>query len=152
MLQISFSIPTLGDNTYTGESGEFPLPNPPLGVQYIILNNRNGFPHPLYSIIYIWRLFGARVDVNLNLIMHKKTVFSTQISKKSPPWEGDTPSHTLPLGVQYSLLNNTTTETVPLPPNHIPLVFGSRVDVNLNLITSVARGGRGAGGQFPPPQ
>ena len=25
---------------------------------------------------------------------------------------GDTPSHTLPLGVQYIILNNTTTETV----------------------------------------
>ena len=63
---------------------ESPPPKPSLGVQYIILNNRNGFPTPCTEIIYIWRLFGARVHVNSNLIMHKKPVFSTQLFKKSP--------------------------------------------------------------------
>ena len=83
------------DNTYRRVPSH-PPPPPPLGVQYIILNNRNGFPHPIpyTEIIYIWRLFGARVDVHSNLIMHKKPVFSTQISKKSPPWEG--PGNPLP--------------------------------------------------------
>ena len=49
-------------------------------------------PPPCSEIIYIWRLFGARVDVNLNLQnAQKQTVFSTQIFKKSPLWEGYTP-------------------------------------------------------------
>ena len=93
---------------------ESPPPTPsPWCPIYIILNNRNGSPTPCTEIIFIWRLFGARVDVNFNLIMHTKNLyFGTQISKKSPPWEGDTPSHTLPLGVQYIILHNTTTETV----------------------------------------
>ena len=49
-------------------------------------------PTPCSEIIYIWRLFGARVDVNLNLQnAQKQTVFSTHIFKKSPLWEGYTP-------------------------------------------------------------
>ena len=37
------------------------------------------------------------------ILLHnaQKPIFSTHISKKSPPCEGDTPSHTFPLGVQY---------------------------------------------------
>ena len=91
MLQIYFFYTYTRDNTY----GRVPLPHPPpLGVQYIILNNRwiPPPPTPCSEIIYIWRLFGARVDVNLNLQnAQKQTVFSTQIFKKSPLWEGYTP-------------------------------------------------------------
>ena len=49
---------------------------------------------------------------NFNFIMHQKPGFSAQNfhTKKSPPWEGDTPSHTIPLGAQY------ITETPPPHP------------------------------------
>ena len=63
-------------------------------------------------------------------------MYPTEISKKSPPWEGDIP-HTLPVGVQYTYLTiNTTTEKVPGPHQIIYLwsLIGARVDVNLNLI------------------
>ena len=95
---------------------ESPLPHPPLGVP---LNNRNGPPPPTpcTEIIYIWRLFGARVDVNSNLIMHKKPVFSTPNSKNSPPWEGISPPTPSPL-VTNTLFNKNGSPS-PLARNHI---------------------------------
>ena len=92
--------------------GRVPLPHPPLGVP---LNNRYGFPHPLYwnhICTLCWRLFGARVDVNLNLIMHKKPVFSTQNSKKFPPFEGIPPPTPSPL-VSNTLFNKTGSPLTP---------------------------------------
>ena len=78
-------------------TGESP-PTPSHWCPIYILNNRNGSPTPCTEIIFIWRLFGARVYVNFNLIMHTKNLyFGTQISQKSPPWEGDTPPTPSPL-------------------------------------------------------
>ena len=49
--------------------------------------------------LYIWRLFGARVDVNSNLIMKHKKLYLVPKFPKVPTVGGDTPSHTLPIGV-----------------------------------------------------
>ena len=53
------------DNTY----GRVPLPPPPppLVSNTLYLTTETVFPTPCTEIVYIWRLFGARVDVNSNL-------------------------------------------------------------------------------------
>ena len=52
-----------------------------------------------------------------DLLRTQNLVFSTQISKKSPPWEGDTPSHTPPLcGVPYSITQKRAALLTSPPP------------------------------------
>ena len=88
------------------------------------------FPHYLYRKCYT---FPARIDDYLNFITHRKPEFSTQISKKFLMWEGDTPPHTLPLGVHYIILNNFKTVSPHLLYcNHY--TFSARTDVNSNFI------------------
>ena len=116
------------DNTY----GRVPLSHPPLVSNTLYLTTET-------EIIYIciWRLFGARVDVNLNLIMHKNLYLVPKFPKSLHRGRGyrrgippPTPS---PLVSNTLYLTTLQQKRFP-PPNHIPLVYGARVDVNLNLI------------------
>ena len=89
-------VPTFRKGPYHGDAPSHTLP---LGV------NRNDPPPPTLCILQSY-ILGARIDVNFNFIMHPKPGFSTpKIQKGSPSWEGDTPSHTLPL-MSNTLLSN----------------------------------------------
>ena len=106
-----------------GGGGQLPAPGPPLatlGIMSLTESNRigskkawhdqrNGFPPPNYIPL----VFGARVDVNLNLIMHHKHYLGAKFPKV-PNVGGDTPSHTLPIGVKY--INNINGSHPPPPP------------------------------------
>ena len=79
------------------------------------------------------RVFGARVDVNINLIMHHKPYLVPKFPKS--------PHRATPSPLVSNTLSLTTLQQKRFPPPpppttklYIPLVFGARVDVNLNLI------------------
>ena len=78
---------------------------------------------------YTFGLSGARVDVNLNFIMHNKPYLVPKFPK-FPTVGGDTPSHTLPIGVQYM-----NYQRPPTPCTAIIYTFRARFYVNLKFIT-----------------
>ena len=107
--------------------GDTPSHTLPLGVQYIILNNTTTETVSPHQIIYLWSLeLSYSVDVNLNYNNAQQTLFSIQISKKSPPWvPPPTPSPFVP----NTLLDNINGFPPPLVLQSF--TFRARFDINL---------------------
>ena len=103
---------------HRGRGIRHPTPSPLVSNTLLNSIKTASPPHILYCNYYT---FSARIDVNLNFIMHINLGFSTLIYKKSQI----VGSHTLPLSVNRN------------DPTYIVLqsyTFGAGTDVNLNFL------------------
>ena len=88
-------------------------------------------PTPCIVYTAIVHIGSYRIDVNFNFIMHPKPGFSTsKIQQSSPSWEGDNPSHTLPLILNTFNMQNRFSH--PLYCHYY--TFSAIIDVNINSI------------------